>query len=64
VKDLDILLRKLRRDGYTITRGRRSQHLKIRDKSGRQVAVSGSTPSDWRSLRNLKGQLRRAEAGR
>lgn len=63
MKDLDALVRKLRRDGYSVTTGRRSGHYKVRDKAGRIVAVTGSTPSDPRSLRNFKGQLRRAEAG-
>lgn len=59
MKDLDALLRRLRKQGYDITKGRRG-HLKIRDGEGRIVANSSSTPSDWRGIKNLKGQLRRA----
>jgi hypothetical protein len=58
VTDLAALLRKLRRDGYTVTKGR-SGHYKVRDASGRLVAVTSSTPSDHRGLRNLEGDLRR-----
>jgi hypothetical protein len=52
VKDVDKIVRDLRRQGYDVKKGRRL------------VAVFGSTPSDRKSLRNLRGQLRRAEAGR
>lgn len=61
--DLAALLRQLRQNGYTTTRAK-SGHWKIRDDSGRLVAVTGSTPSDHRGLRNLRGDLRRAGAAR
>lgn len=64
MKDIDTLLRQLRRQGYTVTKGRRSGHIKVRNARGRLLAVTGSTPSDRRSLRNLKSDLRRAEARR
>ena len=63
MNDLDQLIRKLRRDGYSVTRGRKN-HWQVRDKGGRLLAATSSTPSDHRSLRNFRGQLRRAEAGR
>ena len=59
MKDIDALLKQLRKQGYGISKGKRSGHLKIRDASGRVVAVTGSTPSDRRGLRNLRGDLRR-----
>ena len=64
MNDLDQLLRKLRREGYSVTKGRRSGHLKVRNPRGRIVAVTGSTPSDRRSLQNLRSDIRRAEAKR
>lgn len=46
-------------DGWSATR-QRSGHYKI---TGPGVLVfTGSTPSDWRSRRNLIGELRRAGA--
>lgn len=57
--DLAAFLRDLRRRGYTVTKARRSSHWHIRDRHGRLVAVTGSTPSDRRSLANLRASLRR-----
>jgi len=62
MRDLDATLRDLRGRGYKVARGRRSSHWQVRDKSGRLLAVVSSTPGDRNALRNLKGQLRRAEA--
>jgi hypothetical protein len=64
VNDLDALIRRLRRDGYSVSRGRKSSHWHVRDKRGRLVAVTSSTPSDWRGLRNFESRLRRAGAVR
>lgn len=61
MKDIDALLRKLGPPvGYTLTRGKRTGHWKVYDSAGRMVTSMSSTPSDYRSLRNFKGQLRRA----
>jgi hypothetical protein len=55
-KDLNALLWRLVRRGWTLERGRK--HLKLRAPNGR-LLVAPSTPSDWRSLRNLEHQARR-----
>ena len=63
MKDVDKIVRDLRRQGYDVKKGRRLSHYQVRE-GRRLVAVFGSTPSDVKSLRNLRGQLRRAESGR
>jgi predicted RNA binding protein YcfA (HicA-like mRNA interferase family) len=63
VRDVDAAVRALRRQGYEVKRSKGSNHWHVR-KGGRLLAVTSSTPGDWKALRNLKGQLRRAEAGR
>jgi hypothetical protein len=55
-------MRDLRRQGYDVSMGKRG-HWHVR-KGGRLLAVTGSTPGDRNALKNLKGQLRRAETGR
>lgn len=60
MRDVDAVVRDLRRQGYEVRKGRHSSHYQVR-KGRRLLAVFGSTPSDRKSLRNLKGQLRRAE---
>jgi predicted RNA binding protein YcfA (HicA-like mRNA interferase family) len=62
MKDVDKVVRQLRRQGYTVTRGRRSGHWQVRDKDGRLVAVTSGTPSDPRSLANFRAQMKRAAA--
>jgi predicted RNA binding protein YcfA (HicA-like mRNA interferase family) len=64
VDDLKALLRDLRKDGYTVTRAKRTHHFKVWDKAGRLVTVTSSTASDWRSLKNFRGRVRRAEAAK
>jgi hypothetical protein len=61
VKDVTAAMRKLRRAGYDVTKGR---HWKVRDGNGRLLAVVSGTTSDRNSLQNLKRDLRRAESGR
>ncbi len=58
-KDLKKLLKDLEEQGATITTTTKG-HLQVRDANNRIVAVTGSTPSDHRSLLNFKAQLRRA----
>lgn len=60
MKDVKRVMRELRRQGYEVGQSKGSSHWHVR-KGGRLLAVTGSTPSDRKSLRNLKGQLRRAE---
>lgn len=57
---LAAVLRDLRRAGYS-TRLARSGHWHIRDRAGHLVAVTGSTPSDHRAVRNLRAHIRRLE---
>lgn len=56
--ELTALLRELRRAGYRVTKTHGS-HWQIRDRRGRLVATTGSTPSDSRGLRNLRADLKR-----
>lgn len=60
MKDVDAIVRRLRRDGYTVTRSRGTSHLKV-SRNGRLLAVVSSTTGDRNSLQNLKRDLRRAE---
>ena len=60
MSDTAKLLRSLRRQGYSVSKARRSGHWHVRDSGGRLVAVAASTPSDSRSLRNFRSQMRRA----
>jgi len=57
--DLTALLRYLRRRGYTTTRTR-SGHWRIYAPDGRLIAITGSTPSDFRALRNLRATVKRS----
>lgn len=57
-KDLKRLIKTVEAQGCEVrisTKG----HV-LFDKDGRRVAVTGSTPSDARSFRNLKADLKRA----
>lgn len=55
-KDLRALLDQAEQQGFTVTKQRR--HYRITCPSGQPI-FSSFTPSDWRSLRNLRSQLRR-----
>lgn len=48
----------LKAQGFRVVRSRRKNHLKVYD-GGRLVAVQSGTPSDWRALANLRGDVRR-----
>lgn len=63
VRDVDALVRRLRGQGYTVDRSKGSGHYKVR-KGGRLLAVVSSTPGDRKSLRNIPGQIRRAETAK
>jgi hypothetical protein len=63
MRDVDETVRRLRRQGYTVTRSKGTSHWKV-TKGGRLLASISGTTGGRNSLRNLKGQLRRAEAGR
>jgi hypothetical protein len=53
------IARTARKEGWTITRARRSQHLHWRSPSGRLV-VTPSTPSSSQSRYHALAELRRA----
>ncbi|MCI1748561.1 MAG: hypothetical protein LKI24_11000 [Acidipropionibacterium sp.] len=57
-KDINQLIRTLNHcDGVTVRRTRR--HYRVY-REGLLIAGLPTTPSDWRSLRNARAQLRRA----
>lgn len=58
-KDVTKLITQLsRQEGITVRRTRKNHYRVYRD--GLLIAGIPGTPSDWRSLRNTKAQLRRA----
>jgi predicted RNA binding protein YcfA (HicA-like mRNA interferase family) len=59
--DLAKLLRQASACGWQLSRTR-GGHWLLRHPSGAVVVTSGS-PSDWRTLRNTRAQMRRAERG-
>jgi hypothetical protein len=61
VRDIDATVRRLRRQGYTVTRSKGASHWKV-TKGGRLLASISGTTGDRKSLRNIPGQIRRAEA--
>jgi hypothetical protein len=61
MRDVDETVRRLRRQGYTVTRSKGTSHWKA-TKGGRLLASISSTSGDRKSLRNIPGQIRRAEA--
>lgn len=60
MNDLAAALRQLRRDGYATTRTTRG-HWQVR-RGSQLVATAPGTPSDWRSVRNLRAVVRRDQA--
>ena len=63
MNDIDTYLGELRRQGYTVTRSRRRNHLFIR-RGDELVAVASGTSSNRTSLRKLKANIRRWEKQR
>jgi len=55
--DVQILIRKLKEQGFTVAQAKNS-HYKVY-KDGRLVGTLPATPGDWRSLRNSIAVLRR-----
>lgn len=53
-KDLDALIRAAIADGYKFRHG--SKHDQLRTPSGRLVVIP-RTPSDWRSIKNVRRDL-------
>lgn len=64
-KDQQQLQREYEARGWTIERTG-NNHLRWKPPGGGQPIFSSATPSEWRSLKNLRARLRRAEkaAGR
>lgn len=58
--DIKQIVRVAEENGWRVTRARRSQHWKFipPDKRTKPIYTS-STPSDWRTYRNLRAELRR-----
>ncbi len=57
-KDLRMLLRELKRQGFQVKPTKRGHVRVLRD--GQTVGFLAGTPSDWRSHRNAVATLRRA----
>ena len=59
--DVNDYARAARTHGWSVTRTRRNHHWKFvsPDRSVPPIFTSG-TPSDWRSIRNLRSNLRRS----
>jgi len=60
-QDVLRLIQKLESQGWEVVLGRRSGHYKARCPEGRTYGF-GSTPSDYRGMRNLVSALRRMGA--
>lgn len=58
-KDTDHLIQDLLDQGFSVVKGKRSSHWKVR-KDGRLVCTMSGTASDWRAFKNTLTQLRRA----
>lgn len=57
--DISKIVRVARAHGWTVTRSK-SQHWKFVSPDRRvQPVFSSGTPSDWRSCRNLRAELKR-----
>jgi hypothetical protein len=56
-KEIDVLVRKMVRDGWTYSRG--GKHGKLRDRFSRVFLTVPVSPSDYRAVLNFKRDLRR-----
>lgn len=57
-KEIDQLIRKLVRQGWSFRRG--GKHGRLTDPGGRLTLTVAKSPSDYRSLDNFRRDLRRA----
>lgn len=57
-KEIDQLVRKLVRQGWSFRRG--GKHGRLTDPGGRSTLTVAKTPSDFRSLDNFRRDLRMA----
>ena len=57
-KEIRQLIRQLNQQGFDVRTTRRGHYLVSRN--GRVVAGIPGTPSDWRSMKNTRSELRRA----
>ena len=60
-KDLAQRVRALEQKGWTKTL-KPGGHLQLRDPLGKALIHTGSTPSDWRALKNLDAHIKRVES--
>ena len=61
-KDIQEIIRQLEAQGWVVTASRGSGHWRCEAPGGRGIVFMSATPSDYRSLRNTKGHLRRLGA--
>jgi predicted RNA binding protein YcfA (HicA-like mRNA interferase family) len=59
-KDLKQIVQMYEQWGWSVEKTN-GGHLRFKGPKG-ELVFSGSTPSDWRAIANLKAQLRRATA--
>ena len=59
MRDVSQYLASLRKQGY-VTAWSRNGHVKVYSPDGSLVTVASGTPSDRRSVRNLRARVRRA----
>jgi len=55
-KELDGIIRRARKQGWTVDHRRRSGHLVFRNPGGDSY-FTGASPSDWRAARKLEADL-------
>lgn len=57
--DHSTLLRKLRRQGFTVEQTKRSGHYRVRKGDSRFVTIPGTPSDSWRGLKNCVRDLRK-----
>lgn len=58
-KDIRKLAKRLRKQGWTVEV---RDHITWWPPNGRDPVFTGSTPSDWRAMRNIEAKLKRRGA--
>jgi len=57
-KEIRAWLKAAESQGFEV-RYTKGSHIQVRNPSGRVIAGSGSTPSEYRAIKNFRAQLRR-----